>query len=187
MSVRLALARQQAARFWSKVDKSGACWLWFGGLDKDGYGKFQLTTYQRPPARTQLHVRAHRLAWELTHGVEMPAEFVTLHSCDTPRCVNPDHISAGTQAANRADCTAKGRTARGARHGSKTKPEAWARGSKHHNATIDESIAATIKARLLTVASQASIARELRVSRSVVQQIASGRTWRHVEPARGAA
>ena len=32
-----------------------------------------------------------------------------LHFCDTPLCVNPDHLFLGTQADNVADCIAKGR------------------------------------------------------------------------------
>jgi hypothetical protein len=38
-------ARLQAERFWSKIVVLGKdeCWLWTGGKDKDGYGKFAIT------------------------------------------------------------------------------------------------------------------------------------------------
>lgn len=86
MMSRVELAREQSVRFWSKVDMSGSCWLWLRGVDKGGYGKFQLTTGGTPK---QLHVRAHRVAYELTYG-ELPPDAVLLHSCDTPRCVKGD-------------------------------------------------------------------------------------------------
>ena len=44
-------------RSWSKVDKSGDCWLWTGGVDRSGYGIFGWN------GRAGL---AHRAAWELT-------------------------------------------------------------------------------------------------------------------------
>lgn len=51
---------------------------------------------------------AHRLAYTLTHG-RIPAGMVVMHSCDNPRCVNPDHLSAGTQRQNIHDSIRKGR------------------------------------------------------------------------------
>lgn len=127
-------------RFWAKVDKSGECWLWTGGLDKDGYGKFTITL---PPGSKpkQRHVRAHRYAWELANNRPFPPALVTLHTCDTPRCVRPDHLRAGTQAENRADCVRKGRTARGENSGWFTKPERMPRGDRHWTKLHPERIA----------------------------------------------
>jgi hypothetical protein len=31
-----------AARFWRKVDRSGDCWLWTAGVDRRGYGRFNV-------------------------------------------------------------------------------------------------------------------------------------------------
>lgn len=92
-----------AERFWSKVDRSGECWLWTGARDHAGYGIFCLEG--RPHPRW---VGAHRVAWMLEHG-EIPAAAVAMHTCDNPRCVRPDHLRLGSQSENLRDCFAKGR------------------------------------------------------------------------------
>jgi hypothetical protein len=62
------------------------------------------------------HTGAHRVSWELSHG-KVPVGLYVLHHCDTPCCVNPDHLFLGTDADNRADCVQKGRQARGTTSG----------------------------------------------------------------------
>ena len=51
---------------------------------------------------------AHRLAWILAHG-EITSGVVICHHCDTPACVNVDHLFAGMQVDNVADAISKGR------------------------------------------------------------------------------
>ncbi len=57
--------------FWEKVDKKGPdeCWLWIGGVDRDGYGR------QRFNGRP---VGAHRISYELANG-SLPAGMSVLH------------------------------------------------------------------------------------------------------------
>jgi hypothetical protein len=104
-------------RFWEKVDRSGgpdACWLWTGGRDKDGYGRF--------PVSHDREMRAHRFAWESING-PMPAGLDGCHACDNPPCCNPAHVFPGTSADNQADMTAKGRGRTGERNGMVRHPE----------------------------------------------------------------
>lgn len=91
-------------RFWEKVDKRGPddCWLWTGSADRDGYGR------QRVGNRPRL---AHRVSYALEHG-DIPKGLLILHRCDTPACVNPAHLRAGTQQENMAERDAKGRGVR---------------------------------------------------------------------------
>lgn len=86
-----------------RVAPSG-CWLWIGALGRHGYGKV------RHGGR---EVSVHRLAADLwaVEGVGP----VVRHTCDTPRCFNPDHLRRGTQRENIADAVRRGRIAAGAR------------------------------------------------------------------------
>lgn len=98
--------RNGRAEFEQQVVRVGGCDEWQGWLDKDGYGFMCFRGVKQ---------RAHRLAWFFEHG-EWPSEQV-LHHCDNPSCVRPDHLFVGTQAVNMADMRAKGRGARGEKHG----------------------------------------------------------------------
>lgn len=97
-------------RFWAKVAKTAACWLWTGahGGSHAAYGVFG------PTHATQVY--AHRYSWELAYG-PLPPGALVLHRCDTPACVRPDHLFSGTVADNIADKVQKGRQQRGERAG----------------------------------------------------------------------
>jgi hypothetical protein len=90
-------------RWLEKVAVSDGCWLWRAAFDSDGYGKFQ---YPGPDG--QVYVRAHRWAYEHFVG-PIPVGHVVMHRCDTPSCVNPDHLDVGTPLQNNDDKLAKGR------------------------------------------------------------------------------
>jgi hypothetical protein len=44
---------------------------------------------------------------------------VILHSCDNPKCINPQHLSQGTKPDNVADMVSKGRQSKGMTHNRK--------------------------------------------------------------------
>lgn len=69
-----------------------------GCVNNKGYGQV------RHCGKTML---AHRVAFELFNG-RVP-EGILLHSCDTPLCCNPAHLTEGTQAENLSDMRNKGR------------------------------------------------------------------------------
>lgn len=95
--------RHLAIKFWKQVQIAGddECWLWQGGTNNSGYGQMRVKKRM---------VMAHRHAYELVNG-PIEDDQVLLHACDTPLCVNPSHLSAGTQTDNMQDMTAKGRHA----------------------------------------------------------------------------
>lgn len=89
-------------RFWKSVDKSEhpmGCWIWTGAKCSSRYGNMLYL------GRSML---AHRVAFIIANG-SLPDDAVVMHSCDNGFCVNPSHLSAGTQLDNVRDMHAKGR------------------------------------------------------------------------------
>ncbi len=80
-------------------------WLWKGAIGGKGYGNFSV------PGDSGAHMKtvyAHRYAFELWHG-PIPDGMSACHTCDTPLCVNPSHLWAGTAKDNAEDASVKGR------------------------------------------------------------------------------
>jgi hypothetical protein len=98
--IRFMHKEDRAANFWAKVQKDvDGCWIWQGAKHFRGYGAC---------AQTYGDCRAHRVSWLLTNG-PIPKGQGVLHKCDTPLCVNPEHLYLGDQKQNHADRVARGR------------------------------------------------------------------------------
>lgn len=77
-----------------------SCWIWKMSLSHKGYGRIQINgkgTY------------AHRFAWILHNKEDISETIFVCHSCDNPKCVNPNHLWLGTPQQNMDDKCAKGR------------------------------------------------------------------------------
>ena len=100
----MGLTEIERRAFWGKGDMQfwpvNACWLWKGATNKDGYGVFRVGGVLQ---------MAHKVSWGLKHGRAVDAGLVLLHSCDTPPCCRPSHLSEGSQKENVADAIKKGR------------------------------------------------------------------------------
>ena len=152
---------QALKRFWSKVDCSDdpdACWPWLAGRFPQGYGSF---SYQ------DQDVGAHVFSYEQANGPAPPGLHVC-RSCDNPRCCNPKHLFAGTNADNMADKMAKGRNARG---------------EMMSNAKPTEDAVRFIRKVYVPGSFQfgrKALAKKFGVSPSLIKQVVAGSSWRHV-------
>lgn len=73
---------EHSRTFWSKVDKTGDCWLWTGTRNQKGYGRAELGGRR---------TGAHRVAW-LRSGRDIPEGMQLDHLCRNRACVNPGHL-----------------------------------------------------------------------------------------------
>jgi hypothetical protein len=153
------------SRFLLYMDIStSGCWLWTGGIGTRGYGKFWLD------GRT---VQAHRASYILFVGPILPGLLV-LHSCDTPPCVNPEHLWLGTDADNAKDRDGKGRYRLGARN-----PR---RGEMSSQARMTNESAAQIPILIRKGLSNKAVATLLGVSPSAISAIRTGHLRRELWP-----
>jgi hypothetical protein len=104
------------ARFWSRVNRTGNCWLWTASTISTGYGQ----TWDG-----EQNVLAHRFAYQLASSEPLPKGMFILHTCDARACVRNDeagtyeingvllprfgHLVLGTHSDNMRDMLAKGR------------------------------------------------------------------------------
>ena len=94
-------------RFFKKVKKLETglkCWEWTA-YKQNGYGYFRVNNNKT--------IIAHRFSFQYHNNRLITEGMCILHSCDNPKCVNPDHLSEGTHADNMADMKNKGRQHRG--------------------------------------------------------------------------
>lgn len=156
-----------AADFWKRVaiGTLEECWEWQGHRNERGYGRI---TNKRDAAWPR-SIRAHRLAYELAHGVH-PAALHVRHKCDNPPCCNPAHLELGTAAENAQDKVQRGRA--------HSMP-----GSHHPNAKLSEETVRQIRAKYQRgkYGDSARAAREFGVSKTTVAQVLRGEIWRHVQ------
>jgi predicted XRE-type DNA-binding protein len=87
-----------------QIQENG-CWLWTGGTRLNSKG----VAYPRHHNDDQKSIGAHRFAYELVHGA-IPKGMYVCHKCDTPICVNPNHLFVGTHHDNMRDMVQKKRS-----------------------------------------------------------------------------
>ena len=144
-------------RFLSKIEKCmDGCWSWKAARFSKGYGQFTLGEFNH---------RAHRVSHWNFNG-EFDETLDVMHSCDNPWCVNPEHLSHGTNQDNRTDSVNK------KRHNI---------GSKNGNASLtDEKV---LKMRELFETgnfTKSELSRMFNISPAVAGGVIDRKSWNHV-------
>lgn len=153
-------------RFWEKVVKTEACWLWTSAIGTGGYGSFSATSIGLSRSEP-----AHRVSWTLQNG-PIPEGLYVLHTCDNRLCVRPSHLFLGTHATNMQDKIAKGRQSKGAAH------SVTCRGTLVGNSKLTEAIVIAIRQ---DTRPQAIIGMEYGITQALVSYVKSGKIWKHVK------
>ena len=153
-----------AQRFLMRIEKvESGCWHWTGSIiEKTGYGQFRMDG--RPMV-------ASRASWIIFKG-EIPKDDSAhgtqhvLHSCDNPKCVNPDHLFLGNNQKNVDDKLQKGRH----RYGISI-------GKSNTNSKLDEAKVRYIRESSKT---QQELAEEFGMSQASIWAVIARRTWKHI-------
>lgn len=138
-----------------RTTKVGDCWVWNGAPVSGGYGRLKIN---------RKSYLVHRLAYEICKG-EIPAGLNVLHECDTPLCINPDHLIAGTQSKNICDMFARGRG------------EAQ-RGEFHYRSSLTAADVREIRNNQHV--RRAELAARYGVSASAIEKVILRATWKHI-------
>ncbi len=152
-------------RFWSKVDKSGSCWVWTGGSSRPGgYG----SVYQRwdQAHRRPVMASAHRLSYADAYG-PIPEGMDVCHRCDNPPCVRPSHLFVGTARDNGRDMARKGRAGY------------WSRpGDANPAARLTWDAVRVMRARHAAGETITALGSAFGVHRTTASLVVRGRTWK---------
>lgn len=152
-------------KFWDNIDKNWEsitpvwtpCWLWLLWKHNHWYGRIYMNWKD---------LRAHCFSWELHNDKKIPKWMQICHKCDTPACVNPEHLFLWTSLDNARDRNNKWRT--------NTWDHRW---EKCWRAKLTELQVLSIRA---DDKSNREIAKEYNIDYSSVSDIKRRKTWKHI-------
>ena len=145
---------QFVIKFWEKVIKTETCWEWTGTITPQGYGYVSFN---------QKMVSAHRVAFELEIG-KIPDDMYVLHSCDNRKCVNPEHLRAGTAQDNVDDMKERNRS-----------PDR--RGEANGRTILSEKDILDIRSSQLKTS---ELMIKYNLGRTAIRDIVNKRSWKHL-------
>jgi hypothetical protein len=149
------LEQEPGRSIWDRTvaDPETGCWEWQGALKSAGYPSLNKKVAGR------VWQYGHQLAFFLAHGPIPDGKWV-LHKCGNARCINPDHLYAGTPIDNARDRDRMGRNG---------------------SAKLTPDLVASIKELLARGATEGEVALAYNVQAQAIHCISVQRTWQWVE------
>lgn len=137
------------------IDDMTGCWVWLGAKTPKGYGNIRYN---------KKYLKAHRASYQAFTG-EIPKGMVVMHSCDNPSCVNPAHLSIGSNQDNDDDKVRKLRQTFG---------------ESHPNAKLTNDAVLYIRS-MHGIKKQSELAAEFGVGQSRISSILLKKNWKYVD------
>ena len=146
---------ERQEKFASMIAAAGSdeCWEWKGAIAVSGYGVFNTG------GKTEY---AHRIAWSLAAGRDIPKGLVVRHKCDNRSCCNPNHLEIGTHADNSRDAYERGR---------------GIKGETVHGCKLSRQEVVEVHRMLADGVLQKDIAKKFGVYQSTISDICTGNAW----------
>lgn len=157
------LTEKDKERFFSKIRvvESG-CHEWQACIEKGGYARTKILD----SSDKKRGYFVHRVALFLATG-EQPADKHVCHTCDNPKCCNPEHLFFGTRSDNMRDMLAKGR-------GNKAK------GERNCFAKLTAEVVTNVRGDFANKVPVKEIVEKHGIGRSNIYMILNRQTWRHI-------
>lgn len=157
----MELTERRIFNFWRKIHKTDSCWLWVGAKSGGGYGKMCFSVDGK-----NFYVKAHHISYLIHYGSYVKDNgtyhgVCVLHKCDTPSCVNPEHLYLGSQLENIRDKVSKNRSYRPS-------------GEKNPKAKLSEEKVMNIKKSKLNDKELSGL---YKVDKTTINSIRTGKTW----------
>jgi len=135
-------------------------WIWKGGTDGGGYGKFKFN---------DRIIKAPRLSWELFVGPIESGKFILhLNSCHIRRCICPFHLYEGTYKENMQDRVDIG-------NAGTSLP-----GTENGRAKLNDGKVKEIQRRCKNGENQRALAKEFNVTQTLISMIHLRKIWKHI-------
>jgi predicted XRE-type DNA-binding protein len=114
------------------------------------------------------HYSIHRCMYQRVKlgGEPIPEGLVIRHSCDNRRCINPEHLLAGTVKDNAEDMVNRGRSLKGERN--------------VRNKITEEQVKEIKRLYFKEKLSQGKIEKQFGIKQSAISKIVTKRTWKHI-------
>lgn len=144
------------------------CWEWQGAVSdpKDKNNQYGVIKVGSRTDKSQRKERVHRISYEIFKGTISPGLLVC-HTCDNPRCWNPDHLFLGTFQDNSDDKMAKGR-------------DFDMSGEWNPNAKLCWDDVRSIRQLHSRGISNVDLSKQFNISKAVISDIVLGKKWKEV-------